>query len=94
MINAKKQREKNRIGKSRDLVKKIRDTKGTFHPKMGQIKDRNCMDLKEAEIVWTCLLRNQYAGQEVTVRTGHGTTDWERLEISSGKLKVPREHFM
>ena len=34
------------------------------------------MDLKEAEIVWTCLLRNQYAGQEVTVRTGHGTTDW------------------
>ena len=37
------------MGKSRDLFKKIRDTKGTFHAKMGSIKDRNCMDLKEAE---------------------------------------------
>ena len=41
--------EKNRMGKTRDLFKKIRDTKGTFHPKMGLIKDRNCMDLTEAE---------------------------------------------
>ena len=37
------------MGKTRDLVKKIRDTKGTFHTKMGSIKDRNCMDLTEAE---------------------------------------------
>ena len=37
------------MGKSRDLFKKIRDTKGTFHPKMGSIKDRNGMDLTEAE---------------------------------------------
>ena len=37
------------MGKTRDLVKKIRDTKGTFHAKMGAIKDRNCMDLTEAE---------------------------------------------
>ena len=37
------------MGKSRDLVKKIRDTKGTFHVMMGSIKDRNCMDLTEAE---------------------------------------------
>ena len=36
------------MGKTRDLVKKIRDTKGTFHAKMGSIKDRNCMDLAEA----------------------------------------------
>ena len=35
--------------KTRDLVKKIRDAKGTFHAKMGTIKDRNCMDLTEAE---------------------------------------------
>ena len=35
--------------KTRDLFKKIRDTKGTFHVKMGTIKDRNCLDLKEAE---------------------------------------------
>ena len=41
--------EKNRMGKTRDLVKKIRDTKGTFHAKMGSIKDRNGMDLTEAE---------------------------------------------
>ena len=37
------------MGKSRDLFKKIRDTKGTFHAKMGTIKDTNCMDLTEAE---------------------------------------------
>ena len=41
--------EKNRIGKPRDLFKKIRDTKETFHAKMGTIKDRNGMDLTEAE---------------------------------------------
>ena len=40
--------EKNRMGKTRDLFKKIRSTKGTFHAKMGSIKDRNCMDLTEA----------------------------------------------
>ena len=40
---------KNRMGKARDLFKKIRDTKGTFHAKMSTIKDRNGMDLKEAE---------------------------------------------
>ena len=43
--------EKNRMGKTRDLFKKIRDTKGTFHAKMGSIKDRNGMDLTEAEIL-------------------------------------------
>ena len=37
------------MGKTRDLFKKIRDAKGTFHAKMGSIKDRNCMDLTEAE---------------------------------------------
>ena len=41
--------EHNRIGKTRDLLKKIRDTKGTFHAKMGLIKERNGMDLTEAE---------------------------------------------
>ena len=45
-ISAKKY---NRMGKVRDLFKKIRDTKGTFHAKMGSIKDRNGMDLTEAE---------------------------------------------
>ena len=41
--------ESNRMGKTRDLFKKIRDTKGTFHAKMGSVKDRNGMDLTEAE---------------------------------------------
>ena len=41
--------EKNRMGKTRDLFKKIRDTKGTFHARMGSIKDRNGMNLTEAE---------------------------------------------
>ena len=41
--------ENNRMGKTRDLFKKIRDTKGIFHAKMGSIKDRNVMDLTEAE---------------------------------------------
>ena len=41
--------EHNRMGKTRDLFKKIRDTKGTFHAKMSSIKDRNGMDLTEAE---------------------------------------------
>ena len=53
------------MGKTRDILKKIRDAKGTFHAKMGTIKDRNCVDL--------------YADQEATVRTGHGTTDWFQI---------------
>ena len=43
--------ENNRMGKARDLFKKIRDTKGTFHAKMGSIKDRIGMDLTEADIL-------------------------------------------
>ena len=45
--------ENNRIGKTRDLFKMIRDTKGAFHAKMGSIKDRNGMDLTEAEDIKT-----------------------------------------
>ena len=45
----KEPEENNRMGKTRDLFKKIRDTKGTFHAKMGSIKDRNGMNLTEAD---------------------------------------------
>ena len=45
----KKIEENNRMGKTRDLFKKIRASKGTLHAKMGTIKDRNCKDLTEAE---------------------------------------------
>ena len=48
MINAKKE-ENNRMGKTRDFFKKITDTTGTFHAMMGTIKDRNGIDLTEAE---------------------------------------------
>ena len=50
MINAKKE-ENDRMGKTRDLFKKIRDTKGIFHAKMGFIKDRNGMELKKQKIL-------------------------------------------
>ena len=49
MNNAKQIEENNRIGKTRDLVRKIRDNKGIFHAKMGSIKDRNGRDPTEAE---------------------------------------------
>ena len=49
MDQCKEIEENNRMGKTRDLFKKIRDTKGTFHAKMGSIKDRNNIDLTEAE---------------------------------------------
>ena len=54
---------KNRMGKTRDLFKKIRDTKGTFHAKMGSVKDRNVMDLTEAEDIkqkWQEYTEEQY----------------------------------
>ena len=54
--------ENNRMGKMRDLFKKIRATKGTFHAKMGSIKDRNSMDLMEAEDI------KKVAGIHRTVR--------------------------
>ena len=52
VINAKKQREKNRMGKSRDLFKKIRDTKETFHAKMGGIKDSNLTEAEDIKKRW------------------------------------------
>ena len=48
-MNEKEIEENNSVGNTRGLFKKIRDTKGTFHAKMGSIKDRNGMDLTEAE---------------------------------------------
>ena len=50
----KEREENNRMGKTRDLFKKIRDSKGTFHAKMGTIKDRNDMDLREAKDIKRC----------------------------------------
>ena len=66
--------ENNRVGKIRDLFKKIRHTKGTFHAKMGSIKDRNGMDLTEAEDIkkrWQEyteeLYKNMFMTQKITM---------------------------
>ena len=59
----KKIEENNRMGKTKDLFKKIRDNKGVFHVKMGTIKDRNGMDLTEAEDIkkrWQEYTEEQY----------------------------------
>ena len=61
MINEKKQRKTIEQEKTRDLFKKIRDTKGTFHAKMGSIKARNAMDLTEVKNIkkkWQMLIKN------------------------------------
>ena len=70
-------KENNRMGKTRDLFKKIRDTNGTFHAKMGSIKDRNCMDLTEAEDIkekwqeYTELYKNVLMTQITTMVWSH-----------------------
>ena len=65
----KEVKENNRLGKTRDLFKKIRDTKGIFHAKMGTIKDRNGMDLTEAEDI---MRRWQEYTEELYKKDLHG----------------------
>ena len=71
--------ENNRMGKTRNLFKKIRDNKGTFHAKMSTIKDRNCMDLKEAEDIkkwWQEDTEELYKKDvQAGFRKGRGTRD-------------------
>ena len=58
------------MGKTRDLFKKIRDTKGIFHAMMGTVKDRNCMDLTEAENIkkrWQEYTEELYKMTQITV---------------------------
>ena len=59
--------ENNRMGKTRDLFKKIKDTKGTFHAKMGSIKDRNGMDLTEAEDIKKNCTKKSFTTQIITM---------------------------
>ena len=69
--------EKNRIGKTRDLFKTIRDTKGTFHAEIGSIKDRNCMELTEKAIApHSSILPGKSHGR----RTLAGCSPWGREE--------------
>ena len=65
--------ENHRMGKTKDLFKKIRDTKGTFHAKMGSIKDRNGMDLTEAEDIKK---RWQEYTEELYKKDLHNPDNW------------------
>ena len=65
---------KNRIGKTRDLFKKVRDTKGTFHAKMGTIKDRNGLNLTDADEIkkrWKELYKKIFMTQIITMVSDH-----------------------
>ena len=73
----KETEENNRMGKTRDLFKKIRDTKPAFHAKMGSIKDRNGMDLTEAEDIKTSWRRQWHPTPVLSPGTSHG---WRSLE--------------
>ena len=75
--------EKNRMGKTRDLFKKITDSKGTFHAKMGSIKDRNGMDLTEAEDI----KRWQEYTEEVYEKDLHD------LEEAQAGIKIARRNI-
>ena len=73
------------MGKTRDLFKKIRDTKGTFHVKMGTIKDRNGMDLTEAEAIKK---RWQEYTEELYKKDLHGQDNHD------GGITHPEPHFL
>ena len=100
----KGRRTRGQIANIHWIIKKARELqKNIYLCFMDYAKVFDCVDhnkfwkiLKEMGIPdhLTCLLRNLYTGQEATVRPGHGTTEWERLEISSRKLEIPREHVM
>ena len=87
------------MGKTRDLFKKIRDTKGTFHAKMGSVKDRNGKDLTESElkkvlmtqittVVWSLYLESDFLECEVKWDLGSITTN----KASAGD-GIPAEEF-
>ena len=77
------------MAKTRDLVKKIRDTKGTFHAKMGSIKDRNGMDLIEAEDIkkrWQEYTEQLYIQSNTTKKNNHLKVQNNIFPLSSPSL--------
>ena len=78
-VQCKEIEENNRMGKTRDLFKKIRDAKGTFHTKIGSIKDRNGMDLTEAEAIkkrWQEYTEELYKKDLHNPVSHDGVTSW------------------
>ena len=90
--------ENNRMGKTRDLLKKIRDTKGTFHAKMGSIKDRNGMDLTEAEDIkkrWQeyteeLYKKDLYDPDNSNVVITHVEPDIQECEVKGALGSIPK----
>ena len=89
--------ENNRMGKTRDLFKKVRDTKGTFHAKIGSLKDRNGMDLTEAGHILIKLMKSKHKDQMLkAAREKHQITH-KRIpiriiaDLSIETLQVRRE---
>ena len=80
-ISMQRNRENNRMGKTRDLLKKIRDTRGTFHAKMGSVKDRNGMNVTEAEDI-------KQRWQEFTVYTRAAVTKYGHCVASVAEVYV------
>ena len=94
VINANKQRKTTEWKRLKISSRKL-DTKGTFHTEMGLIKARNGMDLTEAGDIrkrWQGEIRKPFT--VISEKKYRKMIDWERLEISSKKLEIPREHFM
>ena len=86
--------ENNRMRKTRDLFKKIRDTKGTFHAKMGSIKDRNGMDLTEAEDIkkrWQEYTKELYKKDFHNPDNHDGCDHSHRADILECEVKWPLE---
>ena len=82
--------ENNRMGKTRDLFKKIRDTKGIFHAKMGSVKDRNGMDLTEAEDIqkrWQDYIEELYKKDLNDPDNHNGVITHLEPDILEGKIK-------
>ena len=88
--------ENNRMGKSRDLFKKIRDTNGTFHAKMGTINDRNGMDLTEAEDIkkrWQEYTEELYKKDLHDPYNHHGYITHLEPDILECKVKCSKHHY-
>ena len=84
--------ESNRMGKTGDLVKKIRDTQGTFHAKMGSIKDRNGMDLTEAEEIkkrWQAYTEELYKRNSHDPDSHYGVITYLEQDILECEVKWP-----
>ena len=88
--------ENNRMGKTRNLFKKIRDTKGTFHAKMGSIKDRNAMDLREAEDIkkrWQEYTEELYKKDHHNPDNHDGVITHLEPDILECKVDLRKHHY-